>query len=93
MVFPNIINSQQIQKFFNRFLFKINPKNITLFITISIKITVNVPLNIKITFKDIIDEPKVIKLFRYSSRNEPEKNSANFNKSTQEFTDLNVTWE
>ncbi len=56
-------------------------------------LTVNVPLNIKIAFKEIIDEPKMIKLFKFSSRNEPEKNSANFNKSKQEFRDLNVTWE
>ncbi len=57
------------------------------------KLTVNVPMNIKITFKDIIEEPKIIKLFRFSSRNEPERNSADFNKSKQEFRDLNVNWE
>lgn len=57
------------------------------------KLTVDVPLNIRITFKEIIDEPKVIKLFKFSARNEPEKNSAHFNKSIQEFRDLNVNWE
>ena len=57
------------------------------------KLTLNVPLNIKITFKDIIEEPKIIKLFKFKSRNEPEKISYDFTKSYQEFRDLNVTWE
>ncbi|MDY3548997.1 transposase [Riemerella anatipestifer] len=57
------------------------------------KLTLNVPLNLKITFKNIVDEPKVIKLFKFTSRNEPEKISYEFTKSIQEFRDINVTWE
>ena len=56
-------------------------------------LTLNVPLNLKITFKEIIEEPKIIKLFKFKSRNEPERNSADFNKSVQEFKDLNIIWE
>lgn len=56
-------------------------------------LTLNVPLNLKITFKEIIDEPKIIKLFKFRSRNEPERNSADFKRSVQEFKDLNITWE
>ncbi|MGV0755122.1 transposase [Empedobacter brevis] len=58
-----------------------------------LKLSVDVPLNIKITFKDIIEEPKLIKLFRFNSRNEPERNPFDSTKSRLEFRDLNVIWE
>ncbi|MDM1524307.1 transposase [Empedobacter falsenii] len=57
------------------------------------KLSVNVPLNIKATFKDVNEEIKIIKLFKFKTRNEPENNTLNFNKSAQEFRDLNVIWE
>ncbi|RLZ10498.1 transposase [Faecalibacter macacae] len=57
------------------------------------KLTVGVPINVKIVFKDVVDEIQILKLFNFSTRNEPEINSANFSKSIQEFRDLNVIWE
>lgn len=57
------------------------------------KLTLDVPINIKITFQDIIEELKVIKLFRFSTRNQLVENPFNNSKSNQDFRDLNVTWE
>lgn len=57
------------------------------------KLSVDVPMNIKFTFKDIIDEPKVIKMFRFRTQNKPQANTFNSNSSRQEFRDLNVVWE
>jgi hypothetical protein len=57
------------------------------------KLSVNVPINFKATFKDINEETKIIKLFKFRTRNEPENNALNFSSSLQEFRDLNVVWE
>lgn len=57
------------------------------------KLSANVPINIKATFKDVNEEIKIIKLFKFKTRNEPENNTMNFNKSAQEFRDINVIWE
>lgn len=56
-------------------------------------LNLKVPLKMTVIFKDIIDEPKIIKLFKFQTRNEPVSNPLNFNKSVQEFKDLNVVWE
>ncbi len=57
-------------------------------------LTLNVPLLVKFAFKDIIGEPKILKLFSFSTTNEPDRDKYNLsNKSNQEFRDLNVTWE
>ena len=57
------------------------------------KLSVNVPINIKITFGNVNEEIKIIKLFKFRTKNEPEVNPLKFNTSSQEFRDLNVTWE
>lgn len=57
------------------------------------KLSVDVPMNIKFTFKDIIDEPKVIRMFRFRTQNKPQARIFESNSSRQEFRDLNVVWE
>jgi len=59
----------------------------------NLKLSKDVPMKVFITFKDIIEEPKIIKLFRFNTRNEPERNALNSSRSHQEFRDLNVIWE
>ncbi|SIT98218.1 hypothetical protein SAMN05660493_02956 [Epilithonimonas bovis DSM 19482] len=57
------------------------------------KLTLNVPLKLKFIFKTNNEAPKVVKLFKFIARNEPEGNPLNFNRSNLEFRDLNVSWE
>lgn len=57
------------------------------------KLSVDVPLNIKVTFKGVIEEIKIIKLFKFVTKTQSEGNGHKYNKSAQEFRDLNVTWK
>lgn len=56
-------------------------------------LVLNVPLTNKITFKEIIDEPQIIKLFKFKTSYTLEKNAFEGYRSIQEFRDLNVVWE
>lgn len=55
-------------------------------------LALKVPLNLKFNFDKIIDEPKIIKLLRFSTTNISQENPYNTTLSQQEFRDLNVTW-
>lgn len=58
------------------------------------KLSVDVPMNVKFTFKDIIDEPKVIRMFRFRTQNDAEgSRTYDYTISKLEFRDLNVVWE
>lgn len=57
------------------------------------KLSTNIPLKLIYTFKDIIDEPKLIRLFKYRASSSLERNSFEKARSIVEFRDLNVTWE
>lgn len=57
------------------------------------KLSLNVPIKVQLVFKDIIEKPQILKTFRFSSRNEPERNSADFISSKLEFRDLFVSWD
>ena len=56
------------------------------------KLPANVPLKIYFTFKAIVDQPLLIKLFRFSTRNEPEGHALKWTNSKLEFRDLKVNW-
>lgn len=56
-------------------------------------LVLNVPLTNKITFKEIIEEPLIVKLFKFKTNYTLEKNTFKGYSSIQEFRDLNVVWE
>ena len=58
-----------------------------------LKLTTKVPLNIHITFDNVNDEVKMIKLFKFRTKNTLENDRLNSQYSIQEFRDLNVTWQ
>ncbi len=57
------------------------------------KLSLNTPIAVRATFKDIIDEPQILKIVRFASRNEPERRPTDFSKSKLEFRDLAVKWD
>lgn len=56
-------------------------------------LSLNVPTKFIVVFKDIIEEPKIIKLFRFNSAIQSKTNSFEFIRSEIEFRDLNVAWQ
>ena len=58
-----------------------------------LKLTTKVPLNIHITFDNVNDEVKMIKLFKFRTENTLESDIFNSQFTKQEFRDLNVTWQ
>ncbi len=57
------------------------------------KLSLNTPMVVRVTFKDIIDTPGIMKIVRFGSRNEPERRPTDFSKSKLEFRDLAVKWD
>jgi len=57
------------------------------------KLSLNTPIAVRVTFKDIIDEPRILKIVNFASRNEPERKPTDFSKSKLEFRDLTVRWD
>ena len=55
-------------------------------------LAINVPLKTTFLFKDISDQPLLIKLFRFSTRNEPSRKATDWTNSKLEFRDLKVNW-
>lgn len=56
------------------------------------KLATNVPMKTTFIFKDVVGEPLLIKLFRFSTRNEPEGHALQWTNSKLEFRDLKVNW-
>lgn len=56
------------------------------------KLPADVPLKIYFTFKQIVDQPLLIKLFRFSTRNESEGHALKWTNSKLEFRDLKINW-
>lgn len=56
------------------------------------KLAQNVPVKTTFIFKDVVGEPMIVKLFRFSTRNEPEGRALKWTNSKLEFRDLKVNW-
>ena len=56
------------------------------------ELATNVPMKLNFSFKEIENEPKLIKLFRFRTTNEPKRNTLDKTKSNIEFRDLKVIW-
>lgn len=56
------------------------------------QLVTNVPLKTIFTFKEILDQPQLIKLFKFSTRNEPTRKATDWTNSKLEFRDLKVNW-
>lgn len=56
------------------------------------KLATNVPMKTTFIFKDVVGEPLLVKLFRFSTRNEPEGRASQWTNSKLEFRDLKVIW-
>lgn len=52
----------------------------------------NVPLKLTFSFKDIQGEPLFIKMFKFKTTSQPERNTFEKAKSILEFKDLKVIW-
>lgn len=52
----------------------------------------NVPLKLNFSFKDIQGEPLFIKIFKFKTTSQPERNTFEKTKSNLEFKDLKVVW-
>lgn len=55
-------------------------------------LALNVPVKLTFSFKDIQGEPLFIKLFRFKTTSQPERNSFEKTRSNLEFRDLKVVW-
>ncbi|ATN06696.1 MULTISPECIES: transposase [Chryseobacterium] len=56
------------------------------------ELALNVPVKLTFSFKDIQGEPLFIKIFRFKTTSQPERNSFEKTKSNLEFRDLKVLW-
>jgi len=56
------------------------------------ELTKNVPLKLNFSFKDIQGEPMFIKMFKFRTTSQPERNTFEKTKSNLEFKDLKVVW-
>ncbi|UWX66172.1 transposase [Empedobacter stercoris] len=56
------------------------------------KLVVNIPLKLIFSFKNIENEPKYLKLFRFQVKSKPQGTRDEF-KSNLEFKDLKINWE
>ncbi|AZB25285.1 MULTISPECIES: transposase [Flavobacteriales] len=52
----------------------------------------NVPLKLNFSFKDIQGEPLFIKIFKFKTTSQPERNTFEKTKTNLEFKDLKVVW-
>lgn len=55
-------------------------------------LALNVPLKLSFSFKDIINEPLFIKLFKFNVNSQPERNTFEQTRYNVEFRDLKVIW-
>ena len=56
------------------------------------ELALNVPIKLTFSFKDIQDEPLFIKLFRFKTNSQPERNLFESTRSNIEFRDIKVFW-
>lgn len=56
------------------------------------ELALNVPIKLTFSFKDIQGEPLFIKLFRFRTTSQPERNLFESTRSNIEFSDLKVFW-
>ena len=52
----------------------------------------NVPVKLTFSFKDVLGEPMFIKMFRFKTTTQPDRNSFEKVRSNLEFKDLKVVW-
>jgi hypothetical protein len=52
----------------------------------------NIPLKLTFSFKDIQGEPMFIKMFRFKTTSQPDRNTFEKTRSNLEFKDLKVSW-
>ena len=52
----------------------------------------NVPQKLTLSFKDIQGEPMFIKMFRFQTTSQPDRNTFEKTRSNLEFRDLKVSW-
>ena len=52
----------------------------------------NVPQKLTLSFKDIQGEPMFIKIFRFKTTSQPDRNTFEKTRSNLEFRDLKVSW-
>ena len=52
----------------------------------------NVPVKLTFSFKDIQGEPMFIKMFRFKTTSQPDRNTFEKTRSNLEFRDLKVSW-
>lgn len=56
------------------------------------ELALNVPIKLTFSFKDIQDEPLFIKLFRFKTNSQPERNLFESTRSNIELRDIKVLW-
>lgn len=56
------------------------------------EVSSNIPLKMSFSFKDITDEPKIIKIFRFNIGAQPIRNLFERKTAAPEFRDLKVNW-
>ena len=56
------------------------------------QIAKNVPIKLNFSFKNIQSEPLFIKMFRFKTTSQPDRNSFEKTRSNLEFKDLKVNW-
>lgn len=56
------------------------------------ELSANVPLKLSFSFKDIADEPKILKIFKFRVNGQPTRNIFESKKAELEFRDLKVNW-
>lgn len=55
-------------------------------------LALNVPVKLTFSFKDIQGEPLFIKIFRFRTTSQPERNTFEKTKSNLEFRDIKILW-
>lgn len=56
------------------------------------ELALNIPIKLNFSFKDIQDEPLLIKLFRFKTNSQPERNLFESTRSNIELRDIKVFW-
>jgi len=56
------------------------------------ELSANVPLKLSFSFKDVLDEPKILKIFRFRVDGQPTRNLFEKKRAELEFRDLKVDW-
>ncbi len=52
----------------------------------------NVPVKLNLSFRDIQGEPMFIKMFRFKTTSQPDRNTFEKTRSNLEFKDLKIVW-